>query len=80
MLAANRGVRNAFDDMHDSSCDKRNTNQFVRYLSYFCRDEDSTVADALNARIKERDAYLDEIRGCIFGGAVGDALGYPIEF
>lgn len=26
------------------------------------------------------DAYLDEIRGCIFGGAVGDALGYPVEF
>lgn len=28
----------------------------------------------------ERDACLDAIRGCIFGGAVGDALGYPIEF
>lgn len=27
-----------------------------------------------------REAYLDEIRGCIFGGAVGDALGYPVEF
>ena len=22
----------------------------------------------------------DAIRGCIFGGAVGDALGYPVEF
>ena len=27
-----------------------------------------------------REAYRDEIRGCIFGGAVGDALGYPVEF
>ena len=23
---------------------------------------------------------LDKIRGCLYGGAVGDALGYPIEF
>ena len=23
---------------------------------------------------------LDKIRGCLFGGAVGDALGYPVEF
>lgn len=24
--------------------------------------------------------YLDKIRGGLIGGAVGDALGYPIEF
>lgn len=24
--------------------------------------------------------YRDKIRGCLFGGAVGDALGYPVEF
>ena len=28
----------------------------------------------MNSRMK------DQIRGCLFGGAVGDALGYPIEF
>lgn len=22
----------------------------------------------------------DKIRGCLFGGAAGDALGYPVEF
>ena len=29
---------------------------------------------------REREVYRDKIRGCLFGGAVGDALGYPIEF
>lgn len=24
--------------------------------------------------------YQDKIRGCLFGGAIGDALGYPVEF
>ena len=23
---------------------------------------------------------LDRYRGCLFGGAVGDAMGYPVEF
>lgn len=26
------------------------------------------------------DIFLDKIRGCLYGGAVGDALGYPVEF
>lgn len=30
--------------------------------------------------IKENEIYLDAIRGCLFGGAIGDALGYPVEF
>lgn len=29
---------------------------------------------------KDTEANLDKIRGCLFGGAVGDALGYPVEF
>lgn len=29
---------------------------------------------------KEREVYRDKIRGGLFGGAVGDALGYPVEF
>lgn len=24
--------------------------------------------------------HLDQIHGCMFGGAVGDTLGYPVEF
>ena len=29
---------------------------------------------------EERSKYLDKIRGCMFGGAIGDALGYTVEF
>lgn len=28
----------------------------------------------------EREPRRDKIRGCLLGGAVGDALGYPVEF
>ena len=28
----------------------------------------------------EREVYRDHIRGCMIGGAVGDALGWPVEF
>lgn len=31
-------------------------------------------------RKKEREQYLDKIRGSLIGGAVGDALGYAVEF
>ena len=29
---------------------------------------------------REKETHRDAIRGCIYGGAVGDALGYPVEF
>ena len=29
---------------------------------------------------KEKNKYLDAIRGCLIGGAAGDALGYAVEF
>ena len=31
-------------------------------------------------RIKASEVNLDAIRGCLIGGAAGDALGYPVEF
>ena len=30
--------------------------------------------------MKETGIYQNAIRGCLFGGAAGDALGYPVEF
>lgn len=31
-------------------------------------------------RIQKTQVQLDRIRGCLIGGAAGDALGYPVEF
>ena len=44
------------------------------------RKEEQAAADRAPAIKKEKEARLDAVRGCIYGGAVGDALGYPVEF
>ena len=44
------------------------------------RKEEQAAADRSPAIKKEKEARLDAVRGCIYGGAVGDALGYPVEF
>ena len=49
------------------------------YLDRFLHPEKYDMMEVERKR-KEREVYLDKIRGCLFGGAVGDALGYPIEF
>lgn len=40
----------------------------------------TAVIDRVMERIKETEVHLDQIRGSMVGGAVGDALGYAIEF
>lgn len=43
------------------------------------RDE-SKELESVKKRIQETEVNLDKIRGCFIGGAVGDALGYAVEF
>lgn len=62
------------------SADQYNFKEFSRNFSHFYRDEDQKEIDRALERKKETEVHLDAIRGCIFGGAVGDALGYPVEF
>ena len=38
------------------------------------------IADEPGKYREYRKQFLDAIRGCMFGGAAGDALGYPVEF
>ncbi len=46
----------------------------------FSKEENQKEIDDALHRIKETQVYLDKVRGSLFGGAVGDALGYPVEF
>lgn len=57
-----------------------NFKEFSRNFSHFYRDEDQKEIDRAFERKRDTEVHLDAIRGCIFGGAVGDALGYPVEF
>ena len=64
----------------DRSAAQYNYKEFARNFDRFYRDEDQTDTDRALAEMKKREVRLDAIRGCLFGGAVGDALGYPVEF
>ena len=43
------------------------------------RDVNKEIEE-VKEQISETEVYLDKIRGCFLGGAVGDTLGYPVEF
>lgn len=66
----------------DRTPEQYNFKEFYRNFSFdnFFRDENQKEIDEAMERIKETEAHLDQIRGCMVGGAVGDALGYAIEF
>ena len=59
-----------------------NYTEFCRNFQrgHFYRDEDQEEIDRAEQKKKATEVYLDKIRGSLFGGAVGDALGYPVEF
>lgn len=46
----------------------------------FYKEENQKEINAVLQSYKETEIYLDKVRGSLFGGAVGDALGYPVEF
>ena len=42
--------------------------------------ETTKLPENIRIKAEPRGKSLDRIRGCMFGGATGDALGYPVEF
>lgn len=64
----------------DTSADQYNFKEFSRnFKNFYQAEDDAEVAETLKV-IKEKEKNLDRIRGCLIGGAAGDALGYAIEF
>ncbi len=64
----------------DRSSSQYNFKEFARNFGNFYRDEDEMETNRALEKIKETEKDLDRIRGSLIGGAVGDALGYAIEF
>lgn len=66
----------------DRTKEQYNFREFYRNFSFdhFYREENQKEVDDALQRIRKTEVYLDQVRGSLFGGAVGDALGYPVEF
>lgn len=62
----------------DHTADQYNYYEFSRNFNDYYREENA--AAAAQDDIRSTEAKLDRIRGSLIGGAVGDALGYAIEF
>ena len=66
----------------DRTQDQYNFKEVYRNSAFdnFYRDEDQQEMDEAMKRIREKEINLDKILGSLAGGAVGDALGYAVEF
>lgn len=66
----------------DHSQEQYNFNEFYRNFGdyNFYREEELAERRKKEEEIRKTEEKLDRIQGCMFGGAVGDALGYPVEF
>lgn len=85
-----RDVFSRFDfAVLDRTTEQYNFNAFYRnfarknfYRKEIAEAEAKMELENAKARkkIEDREVNLDKVRGCLFGGAAGDALGYPVEF
>ena len=62
------------------SANQYNYKEFARNFSDFYREEDAEEVAAALERVRKTEINLDRIRGSLVGGAIGDALGYTVEF
>ena len=64
------------------SSEQYNYKEFYRNFggNNFYREEIKKQYDIVANKKKEKEKYLDQIKGSLIGGAAGDALGYAVEF
>lgn len=65
----------------DNTKEQYNFNEFNRYFGEgkFYAAENKEIEESYARETKEKEVFLDSIRGCMIGGAVGDALGYGVN-
>lgn len=64
----------------DRTPEQYNFKEFNRNFKAFYREEDKAEKERAEKRKREKEVNLDAIRGCLLGGAAGDALGFAVEF
>ena len=53
---------------------------YLAFSRYFTDERYNDTGFAQQGETPQQAAVRDRIRGCLLGGAIGDALGYPVEF
>ena len=64
----------------DRTDNQYNFMNFSRNFGSSCGDMPEKYSARMKRTVIRSVARNDVIRGCLFGGAAGDALGYPVEF
>lgn len=64
----------------DHSPTQYNYKEFSRNFKDFYREENERETQRALEYKRKTEAKLDQIKGCLLGGAAGDALGYAVEF
>lgn len=64
----------------DHSGSQYNYKSFLKHFENYYKDSGTPEIQEAKSNIEINEKWQDKIRGSLIGGAIGDALGYPVEF